>query len=470
MSVPSWVQDAVFYQIFPDRFYNGDLTLDSANNQPWDSPPTVRGFKGGDLKGIIQKFDYLLDLGVNAIYLNPIFSSTANHRYHTNDYFKIDRTLGTLEDFKNLLSVAHQNNMHVIIDGVFNHSGRGFFAFTDVLDNGGESRYKDWYFINGFPLDAFGDGKATRYKAWWDIKDLPKLNTNNHEVRAYLMKVAGYWIEQGVDGWRLDVPAEIDDDSFWAEFRRVVKMANPNAYTVGEIWDGNPRWVGDAHFDGLMHYPLRDAITDLLEGKMNAKAFADRMESFLTMYDRENVYAMYLPLGSHDTRRLVNKMNGDLNKVRLAFMLQFANPGAPAIYYGDEIGLPGEKDPDNRRAFPWHNEGQWNHDLRKYVQKLIAVRKQHAALRRGDLVRVYVSEDEKAYAFARRLGEDQVLVVINPTGEARTVTVPMDALGWQSGTVVQDLISGTRQNVSENGLTFELAPWGSAMTGTFVEY
>ena len=199
MNVPYWVQDAIFYQIFPDRFFRAK-TNTRINLQPWGSQPTVRGFQGGNLRGIIEKFDYLLDLGVNALYLNPIFASSANHRYHTNDYYKIDQTLGTMADFRALLDVAHSNQVRVILDGVFNHSGRGFFAFTDVLDNGPESRYKDWYFINGFPLDAFGAGKATRYKAWWDIKDLPKLNTDNRVVCDYLMGVARYWMPKGTFG------------------------------------------------------------------------------------------------------------------------------------------------------------------------------------------------------------------------------------------------------------------------------
>ncbi|MGD2028087.1 MAG: alpha-amylase family glycosyl hydrolase, partial [Anaerolineales bacterium] len=256
MSVPYWVQDAIFYQIFPDRFARSESATDHPHLLAWGSTPTVRGFQGGNLRGIIDKFDYLLDLGVNALYLNPIFSSSANHRYHTNDYYIIDRTLGTLQDFHALLDIAHSNGMRVVLDGVFNHSGRGFFAFADLLDNGPESRYKEWYYINGFPLDAFGGGKAIKYKAWWDIKDLPKLNANNPDVWNYLMGVSKYWIEQGADGWRLDVPAEIDNDDFWAEFRRVVKQVNPDAYTVGEIWDGDPRWVGDEHFDGLIHYTL----------------------------------------------------------------------------------------------------------------------------------------------------------------------------------------------------------------------
>lgn len=464
MSVPYWVQDAIFYQIFPDRFFRAENGLQADHLQPWGAEPTHRGFQGGNLRGMIAKLDYLLDLGINAIYLNPIFSSTSNHRYHTSDYFEIDRTLGTREDFSALLDACHQNGIRVVIDGVFNHTGRGFFAFADLLDNGPESRYKDWYHINSFPLDAFGSGKSTTYKAWWDIKDLPKLNTNNPDVRRHLMQVSRYWIEQGVDGWRLDVPAEIDDDDFWAEFARVVKEANPDAYTVGEIWDGNPRWVGDSHFDGLMHYPLREAILEMLDGSLKLEKFAEKMESFLTMYPRENVYAMYLAMGSHDTRRLFTKMGGDLRKVRLAFLLQFANPGAPAIYYGDEIGLPGEKDPDNRRAFPWDQAG-WNVELRQYVQRLIAGRKRHPALRRGDFLRVHLRQENDWYAFARQLGEDAVLAVVNAGAETRKLDVPVKKLGLPENTVLEDIATSARYRINEQTVQLTLAPWSGALLG-----
>lgn len=468
MTVPYWVQDAIFYQIFPDRFHRAISNIDAVRLQSWGSAPTARGFQGGNLRGIIEKFDYLLDLGVNALYLNPIFSSSANHRYHTNDYFRIDRTLGTLEDYKALLDVAHSNGVRVIIDGVFNHSGRGFFAFTDLLDNGSESRYKDWYYINGFPLDAFGGGKATNYKAWWDIKDLPKLNVDNPEVQDYILKVSRYWIELGTDGWRLDVPAEIDNDPFWAEFRRVVKDANPDAYTVGEIWDGNPRWVGDTHFDGLMHYTLRDAITDLLGYKLSLPEFVEKMEGFLDMYARENVYAMYLTLGSHDTRRMMTKLNDDINKVRLAFLLQFSNPGAPAIYYGDEIGMEGAKDPDNRRAFPW-DESKWNHDLRAYVQRLIAVRKHHPALRRGDLKRVYLSKKDQIYAFSRVMGEDKLLIVINGSKDARKADVQVSDMGLPEGAILEDVVSNMRFQVKDQKLNLPFEPWGGMMLKVLLE-
>ena len=468
MSVPYWVQDAIFYQIFPDRFYRSESGPPVENLQEWGAPPVNRRFQGGNLRGIIEKFDYLLDLGVNALYLNPIFESTANHRYHISDYFKIDRTLGTLEDYKALLDVAHSNDVRVVIDGVFNHSGRGFFAFADILDNGPDSRYKDWYFIYSYPLDAFGGGKSTTYEAWWEIKDLPKFNTRNPAVRRYLMDVSRYWIEQGTDGWRLDVPAEIDDDDFWAEFRQVVRQANPDAYTVGEIWDGNPRWVGETHFDGLMHYTLREAILGLLEELFDLTPFADTIEQFLTMYPRENVYAMYLAMGSHDTRRILTKLGNDLNKVRLAFLLQFANPGAPAIYYGDEIGMPGEKDPDNRRAFPW-DESAWNHELRGYVQKLIAARKKHAALRRGEMARVHLSADNRWYAFSRILGEDKVIVVINPNKEAREVEIPLKKLNLPDGTLFEDVVTGGRYRMSNQTLKVTLGPWSGAMVATLTE-
>ena len=465
MSVPYWVQDAIFYQIFPDRFFRveGEPTHD--HFQTWGDPPTTRGFQGGNLRGIIAKFDYLLDLGINALYLNPIFSSAANHRYHTNDYYLIDRTLGTMSDFKALLDVAHSNGVRVVLDGVFNHTGRGFFAFEDVLDNNSESRYKEWYIIHKFPLDAFGAGKSTTYEAWWGLKDLPKLNTKNLDVRKYLIEVSRYWIEQGIDGWRLDVPNEIDDDAFWAEWRSVVKAANPDAYTVGEIWDGDPRWVGDTHFDGLMHYTLRGAILSLLEGELKLEDFVDKMEGFLTEYERENVYAMYLAMGSHDTRRLITKMEGDLNKVRLAFLLQFANPGAPAIYYGDEVGLPGEKDPDNRRAFPW-NESEWNHELRTYVQKLIVGRKRHVSLRRGDLNRVYLSESNGWYAFSRVLGEDKAVVVINPGDETKVVDLPLTKLNLQDGALLEDLITGGRYRLADQTIQVTLGPWSGAILTT----
>jgi glycosidase len=217
-----------------------------------------------------------------------------------------------------------------------------------------------------------------------------------------------------------------------------------------------------------MHYTLRDAIMDLLGYKIKLPEFVEKMEEFLTLYPRENVYAMYLPLGSHDTRRLMTKLNDDLHKVQLAFLLQFANPGAPAIYYGDEIGMEGEKDPDNRRAFPW-DEDQWNHDLRGYVKKLITARKKHPALRRGDLKRVHLSKDNHWYAFSRMLGDDKVVVMINPSSETRRLDVPVKTLDFPNGTVLEDLVTHGRIRVVDQVVHLTLGPWSGAMIGTILE-
>ncbi len=260
MQVPEWVFDAVFYQIFPDRFANGDPGNDPPNVQPWGTPPTNWGFQGGDLQGVLMRMDYLQDLGINAIYLNPVFHSSSNHRYNTSDYYHIDPKLGTDDDFRTLLDEAHRRGVRIVLDGVFNHCGRGFFAFNDVVENEAHSPYADWFHIKRFPLNAYGPGDAENYVAWWKFKSLPKFNTDNPQVRRYLIDVARYWVDQGIDGWRLDVPNEIDDDGFWADFRSAVKSANPDAYLVGEIWDGDPRWVGPGHFDGLLNYPMREAV------------------------------------------------------------------------------------------------------------------------------------------------------------------------------------------------------------------
>ena len=412
MIVPEWIQDAVFYQIFPDRFANGDVRNDPANVHAWGEKPDQWHYQGGDLKGIMQRFDYLLDLGINAIYLNPIFHSTANHRYHTIDYKRIDPFLGDLEDFKALLDLAHNNNVRIILDGVFNHCGRGFFAFDDLLENGENSAYRDWFHIKKFPLNAYGEGKAQNYIGWWGIKDLPKFNTSNPEVREYLFGTIRYWTELGIDGWRLDVPNEIDDDEFWAEFRQVVRRANPEAYIVGEIWDINPRWVNGSHFDGLMNYALRDAILDVLRGRLEFTAFTDVQPEIEAAYEPIHYTVQYNLLSSHDTRRSLSILDGDAGKHMLAYAALFAFPGAPAIYYGDEIGLLGNREPESRGAFPW-DESEWNQEIRNWIKKLIALRHESVALRRGEFSVKFQDSERKLFAFSRIHEEEEITVICN---------------------------------------------------------
>lgn len=467
MSVPYWIEDAIFYQIFPDRFANGDRGNDPPNVQPWGSPPTPQHFQGGDLRGIITHFDYLLDLGINTIYLNPIFQATSNHRYNTLDYFKIDPKLGDMGDFKALLELAHRNNVRIILDGVFNHCGRGFFAFVDLLENQDQSPYHNWFHPKRFPLDAYTPGEAKNYLAWWGIKSLPKFNTDEPAVRRFLLSVARYWIEQGADGWRLDVPNEIDDDTFWAEFRQVVKSANRDAYLVGEIWTADPRWVGDAHFDGLMNYPLRECLINLLRTPRSSApgsageetgACIEKVEKLLNLYPRENVYSMYNPLGSHDTERIMTMLDGDVAKVKLAFLIQFSFPGAPAIYYGDEIGMQGGKDPGCRGAFPW-DKNAWNSELRNWVKSLISIRKHSVALRRGELLWVMNDEENRCYAFARALADERMVLVVNASPKRKTISLPVGAVQWQDGRVVRNLLGREEFRVSGDALPLDLPAW-----------
>lgn len=458
MTVPQWVKDAIFYQIFPDRFANGDPNNDPPNIQTWGTRPTRRRFQGGDLKGIIEHIDYLLDLGINAIYLNPIFMSASPHRYDTLDYLRVDPKLGTLEDFHELVRTCHQNDVRIILDGVFNHCARGFFAFNDILENEDESPYLDWFHIKKFPLHAYDKGKSGNYKACWGIKSLPKFNINHPPVRRYLLDVARYWIEQGADGWRLDVPNEIDDDSFWTEFRQVVLPANPEAYLLGEIWEGSPRWVDNAHFDGLMNYPLRNIILNYVSEKITSSQFIDSLEEILYLYPQENRYAMYNLIGSHDTERILNIFESDPLKVRLAFLILFSLPGVPAIFYGDEVGLPGAGDPDCLRAFHW-NRDQWDEETREWLKMLVAVRKSTPALRYGEFYKLLAKDSPAFSAFARTLNHQIVIATINSSDEPVSVEIPANGFHLAESALFHCLTGGGEVPVRDGQIQIVLGPF-----------
>ncbi|MDD5369099.1 MAG: glycoside hydrolase family 13 protein [Anaerolineaceae bacterium] len=458
MSVPSWVHDAIFYQIFVDRFANGDPSNDPPNLEAWGSPPSLWGFQGGDLRGIMQKLDYLLDLGINTLYLTPIFQSSSTHRYNTYDYYRIDSKLGSHSDFRALVDAVHAKSMRIILDGVFNHCGRGFWAFNDLLENQDKSPYKDWYFVNHFPIDAYSPGEARDYVSWWRLKSLPKFNTSNPQVRKYLMGVGRYWTEQGIDGWRLDVPNEIDDDSFWAEFRQTVRGVNPDAYLVGEIWEMDPRWANATHFDGLMNYPQRTALLGLLNGSLKVSQFASRVEELLQAYPKVNAYAMMTLAGSHDVERIITLCNGDLRKVQMAYLFLFTYPGAPMVYYGDEVGLEGGKDPDNRRAFPWGAE-VWKAGLRTWLQHLIGLRKHLAALRRGSYLRLLVDDTRGCYVYARVLGDEKVIVALNTSNTRRILRVPVGQMGWSEGHILHNQLGKGESVVSGLNLVLSVRPW-----------
>ncbi|MDD1464514.1 alpha-amylase family glycosyl hydrolase, partial [Dolichospermum sp. ST_sed5] len=272
---PDWVKHAVFYQIFPDRFARSvPVDQNWLLNLPledWNAPPTFHGYKGGNLWGVIENLDYLQYLGINAIYLNPIFTSASNHRYHTLDYYQVDPLLGGEEAFTSLLKAAHNRSIKIVLDGTFNHASRGFYFFNDVIENGQNSPWLDWFKIQGWPLSPYDESLPANYDSWNGIRALPELNTNNPTVREYIMRVAEYWIELGADGWRLDSADYIKTPGFWQEFRERIKAINPEAYIVGEIPMNATEWLDGTQFDGVSSLPFLNATTAFIVGDRQVK-------------------------------------------------------------------------------------------------------------------------------------------------------------------------------------------------------
>ncbi len=388
IDTPAWARDAIFYQIFPDRFAASDRVPKPGPMEPWEAPPTVHGYKGGDLLGVAEHLDELGDLGVTALYLTPVFASASNHRYHTDDYYSVDPLLGGNEALRELLDQAHARNMRVVLDGVFNHCGRGFWRFHHVAEAGAASPFRPWFHLDeerlaaGRPLVVYpgreqeaeiqalshtgiGAGEASRrvlgFEGWWGLPALPKLNVRNAQTRAFLLDVAEHWLRFGIDGWRLDVAEEIGGD-YWAEFRERCRAVRPDAYLVAEIWQPKPEWLTGQHFDALMNYPLAEATLGYAAGRhldtriasqhdeyrkylvhRDAASFAAELERLQGLYDPDVTAVMLNLLGSHDAPRARTVCGGDIAAMRIATLLQMTLPGAPCIYYGDEVGLEGSR-------------------------------------------------------------------------------------------------------------------------------
>ena len=443
IDTPSWVRDAIFYQIFPDRFAKSERVTKPAHLQPWGAEPTFHGFQGGDLVGVADKLDYLVDLGVNAIYFNPLFASASNHRYHTHDYFTIDPILGGNDAFEHMLAEAHKRDVKVVIDGVFNHASRGFFQFNHLMEAGKESPYLDWFHVWDWPVNAFREEQPANFAAWWGLHALPKFNTDNPQVREFLWSVATYWLEKGIDGWRLDVPNEIDDDVFWQEFRRRCRAINPDCYIVGEFWGEAGRWLQGDQFDAQMNYMFSRAALgfiakdNLEHGEisrcglqyipaLDGDAFArelDRINNHL--YAPEVVLSQLNMLDSHDTPRVLTMMKGDRHALRMVVFLQMMMPGAPNIYYGTEIGMEGRHDPLSRGAFPWHDIESWDFTMLADIKRFIQLRKRLPALRYGDFCIAHAAE--QVVVFQREFENQIVVVAVNASWEEVNVT-PWDGL------------------------------------------
>ncbi|MEK7485495.1 MAG: glycoside hydrolase family 13 protein, partial [Planctomycetota bacterium] len=371
-------QGKIVYQIFPDRFCKAQIRSRS-DERPWgEKPRDSWDFFGGDLDGILQKLDYLHSLGVELLYLNPIFLADTNHRYNTSDYFQIDPRLGTLEDFQDLVRESRKRGIEVILDGVFNHTGENFFAFQDLLQYQEKSPYREWYYVLNFPLK---EKDKINYEGWWGIGSLPKLNIQHEEVRHYVYQVARYWAKQGIAGLRLDVPNEWRGD-YWPEFRNTLLAEFPQFFLIGEIWDRAEDWLYGNRFDGVTHYPLRHWILDVIQEKPKAiSQLKENVQEFDFYYGSWSRNTNWTVLSSHDTPRFLTAVQHQEQKLKLGALLQYGLPGMPVLYYGDEAGLSGGIDPDCRRCYPWDRPNQ---KLIHYYQQLGQYRKWRLSLKKGD--------------------------------------------------------------------------------------
>ncbi len=455
--VPSWFGEGMSYQIFPDRFHRSKLPNPKGMvggrlvHKEWHEAPVYlpdengevrnRDFFGGNLKGITQKLDYLEDLGVETIYLCPIFEAPENHRYGTADYLNIDPMLGDEKDFKELCDKAHKRGMKIMLDGVFNHvgfvsryfNGDGYYEEKGAYQSK-ESPYFDWFQFHNWP---------NSYDSGWGFYSLPAPNSDSKNYQQFIYdsgdSVVRRWLRAGADGWRLDVADELPD-FFVAGIHRACRLENKNAVVIGEVWeDGSTKeaygvrrkHVLGGHCDGLMNYPLRTAILDFYKGG-NSQNFIETMEKLRENYPRTAFYSNMNALGTHDTLRILTllahgsdaleetktwRFEHELSKFELlhgkmrtksAMALLFSFAGSPCVYYGDEVAMQGFEDPFNRYPFPWGKEDE---SMLKWVKTLGQLRKTSPALRRGDIQ--YLETNNSVLAYVRSEKDEKILCIFN---------------------------------------------------------
>ena len=513
---PEWMKNAVIYQIFPDRFNNGDPKNDpqatdvdvygytvlpqswddlpegycrAYENYDCDEGPMGRDFFGGDLQGVKQKLNYLADLGVTAIYFNPIFKAPSNHLYDTTDYYTIDPYFGSLGTFQSLVNAAEARGIHIILDGVFNHTSSDslyFDRYSRYPKPGAyesqNSKYYDWYTFYEWP---------DSYNSWWGFTSLPVL-TEVQEVRDFIFgmenrSVARWWVEQGASGWRLDVAPDKSHD-WWQGFRPSVKSVDPEAIIIGEIWDDASSWLLGNELDTTMNYRFRRALLGFLNGDssdpnqgaiqgLNPDQFNSILQSIKEDYPAPAYESAMNLVGSHDTQRILwaltpgarnpedKEFNPDnlaegLAKLKLLAILQMTMPGAPTIYYGDEVGMTGDTDPDDRRAFTWDNI---NEDILAHYQALIGLRNEYSFLRTGSFDRLYTHNDDGTYAYGRKDLSGAAVVAVNRDLAAHSLTI--DLGGYiPEGTLLTDALNGGTYMVSGGQITLEIgARWGAVL-------
>lgn len=433
---PDWVQDTIFYQIFPDRFNNGNLSNSSKKVCKWGDKPVRDNFFGGDLEGIIRKLPYLGELGINALYLNPIFKSPSNHKYNTTDYYKIDPIFGDENTLKRLVEELHQRKMRIILDGVFNHCGDTFWAFQDVIEKGPKSKYKDWFIIKSYPIIKQPE---PNYRCWMGVPSMPEFNSDNSEVREYLLKVVKYWIKEAdIDGWRLDT-VEYMDPSFVRQLREAAKEIKKDVYVMGEVMGVATSWFKSKSLDAVMNYKLRDLIIDFFIKKViNAVEFNQQLYNFRQTYSDWINPFMFNLLDSHDVPRFLTLCGGNVKKTKLAAAFLMTYIGAPVIYYGDEVGMMGGEDPDCRRTMIW-NKNQQNIDLLNFYKKIIKLRRENLALRRGNFKCLY--QQGGLYCFSRQLNEEKIVVALNNSDKNEEINISLPEIETGKRLKVKDIFT-----------------------------
>ncbi|WP_130859591.1 glycoside hydrolase family 13 protein [Gracilibacillus phocaeensis] len=437
-SPPAWYRESIFYQIFPDRFYNGNpngqlnavkpntFLYATTNDDPMyikdEAGDIIRwDFYGGNLQGIIQKIPYLKELGVNALYLNPIFEAASNHRYDTGDYDKIDSMLGDEEIFTQLVDQLHQAGIRVILDGVFSHVGRnsryfnydGSYGKNQGAYQNQASPYYSWFNFDHYPDE---------YKSWWGIKDLPEMDKTNASFQSFIHgkenSVLTKWNRLGIDGWRIDVADELPD-TFLQGVRNNLNQWD-DKLLIGEVWedasnkiayDQRRQYILGDHLHGVMNYPFRDQLLRLLNLQTTPQEVCETLMQLQENYPEDVFYNGFNNIGTHDTERILTLLGGDMAKLKLAFGFLFMSPGTPCIYYGDEAGLTGGSDPDNRKFFPWENI---NETIFQACQAWIDQRKQNRCLTHGEFLTCYT---KSLFGILRYLDDRYVLYVINPHPE-----------------------------------------------------
>lgn len=444
-SIPAWYKEGVVYQIFVDRFFNGNK--DGHINSPkrnsfiysnwYDEPMYIKNmdgtiarwdFYGGNLRGVINKIPYLKDLGITIIYLNPIFKAFSCHKYDTGDYEKIDEMFGCEEDFKELCLKAKENGMRIILDGVFNHTGANskyFNKFKEYDSLGAyeskESPYYSWYRFREFP---------NCYECWWGDKNLPDVEELEPSYLDYIITgknaIVAKWINLGASGWRLDVADELPD-KFIKLLKERIRKEDKDSVLIGEVWEdasnkisyGEKRkYLFGDELDSIINYPFREAIINYINGEMTAENCKRYMLSIYENYPRDIFYSNMNLLGNHDTERILTMVRGNERNLELAVLMMMTLPGVPLVYYGDEAGLTGGKDPDNRKTYPW---GRENPEILSMYKKLISLRKEDEIFIKGDLSIVSISKEILSYK--RSYKNNHIVIIINSSEEEKTISL-----------------------------------------------